>query len=99
MTILIQKFNVAGKEFHLIKLENGNSLVDDGVNIIATIESNIVKMMKIESGKIIYDAYIEQKEGPPIDFCNLNRPSVAVTLEIFPCTSHTEILTHWIRSA
>jgi hypothetical protein len=34
MTILIQKFNVAGKEFHLIKLENGNSLVDDGVNIM-----------------------------------------------------------------
>ena len=30
-------------------------MVDDGVNIIATIESNIVKMMKIESGKIIYD--------------------------------------------
>jgi hypothetical protein len=58
MTILIQKFNVAGKEFHLIKLENGNSLVDDGVNIIATIESNIVKMMKIESSMMIKDISI-----------------------------------------
>ncbi len=47
----------------------------------------------------IRHAYSEHKEGRPIDFCNLNRPSATVTMAKFPHTSHTEILTHWIKSA